>query len=329
MGSEELTTAGGNLIKLKPDYTCIVYLGGTSPEIPNSNSKSMDQPIPRIVFIGSRFQIEHADGSILLFKNISGKIRLPYRLDGSDRESHIKLGCNSRSDEFPVQVNRFDTIKRFVGQAESGLQNLYLILDPSIHRRELVNLHLKCHDARILIVQDSSRPGKVAETGEIDSRNVRAADLVNSDKKAELTKNPVFLARIHLRNLEFDKVFRLLLDFRMQREELQFIRTFLQLMEKKGEEDQELSRNRTRIRNLSEIYRITSVLAGQEGIEFDKELTNGMAPDIAQAMSLVIKPYRMNAQSKEDEIRYWEWEHMLKKMSSQSVLNQNRPQNSA
>ena len=197
---------------------------------------------------------------------------------------------------------------------EEGHPYQYMVLDSGVMRIDMVTLRVKNPEAQILIIQPDLTTSK-APVGKVETDRMRASDLVKMGKGNEQVGNPVFLARIHLRQLELDRVRQLLLDFKMSAEEIEFIRTFLKIMIRNEQGKQELEVVKEDLARLDEIYRLCSLLAARDMARFDQELEIGLKPDVAREMAGIVAPYRKSAESKDEEIQYWEWEYRLNKMA--------------
>ncbi len=312
MENVEFKTSAGYLVKVKPaSNTCIVFNARNEPEV-LAKRQTMEQTVPCVLFIGRGFDMVLPVGQYVLVTNNSQKLRLPYRLDGAPNARFVNLSCPSHSDEFPVKISHFETVKQFMSQEGEGHPFRYMVLDPDVARIDVVALRVKNQDAQILVIQRELGAKKKPQS-RVNTEQVRANDLVQSGKAGEYTRNPVFLARIHLRNLELEHVKQLLLDFDMNAQEIEFIRTFLQIMIRNEFDKAELTEAKADLERINELYRLVAFLASNLLMEFDQEIEQlsdvPVAKDLAQYVGLL----RKRATVKDEEIRLWEWEYRLKK----------------
>lgn len=278
----------------------------------------MEQNVPFVAFIGPEFRMVLPEGRLHLVANRQGRIAIPYELGPESRQRFINLSCASVSDEFPVQVQSYPGVKQFISKAGEGHPYRYVVLEKSVLRIDMVTLKVKNPNARILILKDEPAPVKPAprKADELKADRVRATDLARTTAPGpEFSNNPVFNARIHLRNLELDRVKDLLNEFEMSAEEIEFIRTFLGLMIRNEQSKSELVPYRERLEKMDELYRLSARVVSRDQIAFEQELERGIDPEVAVDLARLIARKRKSAGNKEEEIQYWEWEYRLGKES--------------
>lgn len=308
----ELTTAAGLVIKVKPGkYSCIVFKENR-PEIPKSEERSMEQLVPSILFIGAQFEMAIPVGQFVLVANRNFRLQVPYRRLPNRTVRHLTLATTSASDQFPVIVQHYDSARTF--HSRDGSAYRFIVADDEVPRVDLVALKVKNHDAQILILHPEE---KVAQkTADVDISKIRARDLVASGAAAEEGGNPVFLARIHLRNLDLDRVKELVVAHPMTGQENTFIRTFLQLMIKNEHGKQDLALVKGQLEQLDELYRLIAQAEASDRSVFDAELDHGVAKEVAGDLVRYMQLRRSKAANKEQEILYWEWEYRLTKSAT-------------
>jgi hypothetical protein len=315
----ELTTRSGYFIKIRPARrTCIIHIDNQPEVVTLSGGRtSMEQPVPYVVFIGPDFVMQLPAGELHLVDNRRGRVAIPYQL--SDRSQRfISLSCPSQSDQFPVQVQHYPGVKQFVSREGEGHPYRYVVLDQDIPRIDMVTLKVKNPDARILILKNDAvpepRPAK-RTADELKPDSVRATDLARSAGGSEFSNNPVFNARIHLRNLDFERVKNLLNEFNMSVEEIEFVRTFLGIMIRNDQNKPELAPYREQLQRIDELYRLSGRVIARDQVAFEQELESGIDPVVAEDLARLIARKRLAASNKEEEILYWEWEYRLDKLA--------------
>ncbi|MBX7058528.1 MAG: hypothetical protein K1X75_10725 [Leptospirales bacterium] len=309
----ERSTRGGYLIKIKPSRkSCIVYADGTPEKAGSGAGQSIEQPIPFVAFIGPNFQPTLPAGKIDLAECRRGRLAIPYRIAGRPDLRALSITCNSRSDQFPVQVQQYPTVRQFLGREGEGHPYRYIVVDPDLPRLDLVTLKVKNPEARILILKAEERPAPQV-AAEIDQHKVRATDLVSSGNAAgELTANPVFNARVHLRNLHLAKVRQLLMESVMSVQELEFIRTFLAIMIRNDQGKAELASVGEELRALDELYRLAGLVLNADGDSLSEVLDGPLRDQVRSSLLDFVAARRRKATDKEEELQLWEWEYRLK-----------------
>lgn len=310
----ERTTRGGFLIKIKPARrTCVVYSGGSPEQVNGARGDSIEQSIPYVVFLGARFQPALDTGQILLAECRRGRIAIPYRMQGRGDLRALSISTASQSDQFPVQVQHYTGVRQFLSREGEGHPYRYIVVDPELPRIDLVTLKFKNPEARILILKVESEAAAPRPAAEIDHNKVRATDLAKSGGAAELGANPVFQARIHLRNLELTQVRDLLLQGRLAGGDLQFVRTFLGIMIRNDQNKSELQSVRDGLQRLDDLYRFADMVLSGDEAALDAALGGELAEETRDSLRTFIAKQSRGSTDKETELRLWEWDLRLRR----------------
>jgi hypothetical protein len=169
-----------------------------------------------------------------------------------------------------------------------------------------MTLKVKNAEVQILLVQEEDELKKEQAAGQ---EKVRATDMLAQGAGREHTSNPVFMARVHLRNLQLENVKQLLYDFELKADEIEFIRTFLSIMIKNenSKEDLRLVQGQLKIMDAMFCYML-DVLKRKSPDELKP-----LVPEAAKELKRLMGYYRQKALNKEDEIYFWELEYRLDK----------------
>ncbi|MBU43610.1 MAG: hypothetical protein CMN76_10345 [Spirochaetaceae bacterium] len=310
---QEMKTPGGFSIRVFRDRgVCNVSRDGRL-EFPQGGSGSSDQPVPGIIFIGKSFEPSLPVQEFVLVPNRSRRLVIPYRL-GESRGRHLLLPCGSAADQFPVMVAYFDSSRQLVdaGFAYKGPPWRYVVLEPRVARIDLMSLKVHRPELKTFLLKEEveaqSQAAAVAE------EKVRATDIVKQGSAGDQVSNPVFQARLHLRNLALERMTELPVRFSLKPDEVEFIRTFLSLMIQNERGSAELEKVKEQLQRLDEFYRLLSV-ALQDPDEFDRSLGQGVGPGLARILLPVVRNMRSQTQDREQQIRFWEWEYRLNDLS--------------
>ncbi|MCE9500438.1 MAG: hypothetical protein K8R21_08065 [Leptospira sp.] len=322
---EEKKTPAGFLIKVRLGKMNYVVFGPSGPEIPKgSKNNSIVVNVPKVVFLGSDFDLSHFHLGELSFVNVkAGKLVIPYQHGGSHDIKTIFLGSGSESDILPVLIYHFMNIKEFMKASEAGGEFNHLVIDEVFSRPDMVNLKIRYHSLNILILkkkitattQVQNIPESEGDRQVVDSGKVRATDIISTGSNLNMySGNPVFLARIHLRNMELDKVKQILFDFNLSSEDVKFIKAFLAVMIKNENNKEELEANKEKLKNLDEIFRLSLLIQNKEEVQFEKELEAGFSREAANMINTLLEKYQDEAKNVEDEIMYWEWKYRTRRI---------------
>lgn len=321
---EERKTPGGFLIKVRLAKMTYVVFTNDGPEVPRgSKSKSIVVPVPRVAFLGSDFNLSHFRLSELSFVNVkAGKLVIPYQHGTSNEIKTIFVATGSASDILPVLVQHFTAKEDLVKECETSEIFHYLIVDEDLPRTDMVTLKIRFPAMNILVIKKkiSSLETKVekqtsSDNKVVDFSKVRATDVITNSNLNQYSQNPVFLARIHLRNMELDKVKQLLLDFKLNGQDVAFIRTFLEVMIRNEFNKPELKASREKLVALNEAFRLSTLILDSQIEEFEKELAEKkFSREIAAMIYALLSKEQDESREIERELILWEWKLLTKKL---------------
>jgi hypothetical protein len=330
---EERKTPAGFLVKVRLTKLTYVVFTPKGPEVPKgAKNNSIIVPVPRVVFLGDDFNLSHFRLGELSFVNVkSGKLVIPYQHGGSRDIKTIYLNSGSDSDILPVIIFHYNFVKDIMTATEQGIEFHHIVADESLLKNDMVTLKIRYPTVNILILKKkinvayenkSPASGTAASdvkaefaTPVVDADIARAADMASSGSNLNMySENPVFLARIHLRNLELDKVKQLLFDFNLKGEDIIFIRTFLDVMIKNVNNKEELNANRDKVKVLDEIFRLAVLIINHAEADFELELEKGLSKDVAYMIYALLEKYQEQAKNIEEEIMIWEWKYRARRL---------------
>ena len=332
---EERRTPKGYLVKVRLAKMTYVVFSEIGPEIPRgAKNNSIVVTVPRIAFLGPDFDLSHFYLGELSFVNVrNGKLVIPYQHGNSSEVKTIFLATGSNSDILPVIIYHFKTPEELTKQYDSigGFQ--HVILDEDLSRQSMVTLKIRFPNLNILVIkrkihlgnfESEAAPALAAATTAaisatenrvVDNNAVRATDLAKSVDLNSFSENPVFLARIHLRNLELDKLKQLLLDFKLTPQDISFIRTFLAVMIKNEFQKPELTALHSKLVSLSEAFRLAGLVLEDKIAEFETELEKGFSLDIANMVYALVVKEEEESKDETKAIILWEWRlHIYRSM---------------
>ena len=282
-------------------------------EFPQSGAGASDQQIPGVLFIGRSFEPALEVDQFVLVANRSRRLVIPYRL-GESRGRHLLLPCTSAADHFPVVVAYFDSARQLMdaGGRYRGAPWRYVVLEPQVPRIDLMSLKVHRPELKTFLLKEegAAEPAAAEET-------VRATDIIKQGGGSEHASNPVFQARLYLRQLDLHRMEDLPVRFTLKGQEVEFIRTFLAIMIENERDSPELVRVQDDLRRLDHFYRLLYVALADPD-QFDKELAGGLEIAVARMLLPVVKNMRSSSSQREEQIRCWEWEYRLSELCGRS-----------
>ncbi|PJZ86799.1 hypothetical protein CH368_20140, partial [Leptospira levettii] len=190
------------------------------------------------------------------------------------------------------------------------------VVDEEIPRSDMVSFKIRYPSMNILVIKkrintsaesQSPKTEESKDKGVVDYDKVRATDVAKNQNLNTYSENPVFLARIHLRAMELDKVKQLLLDFHLSSDDVMFIRTFLDVMIKNEYKKPELDTVKPQLIAMNEAFRLAVLILEFQVEAFEIELDGGFSKDISHMIYALLAKEQDSAKDLEHEIVLWEW----------------------
>jgi hypothetical protein len=315
----EKLTPGKFLLKIRLEKMTYTVFFENKPEIPSDTTeKSIVCRLPHIVFIGENFDIRHYSPGINYVKVDRKRMLIPYRYGYQKNIRNLSIYTGSNSDLLPVKVSQFMNAKELMEFLQITNHKIIVIIDEDFQRLDLVQMKIKFPKLQIMIVKDiipvddkaEEEPEEVEDDNVIDDKKMRAVDTINERNINVLSKNPVFLSRVHLRTLDLDKVKQILFDFRLSKEDCEFIASFLATMIKKDSES--LNKVKPKLIALKEAYDVYPYIMNRDKDQVEKVLDQKIPRDAASIIWKLILTEKKDAKKKEDKLLLWEWEEKIK-----------------
>ena len=126
-----------------------------------------------------------------------------------------------------------------------------------------------------------------------------------------MSKNPVFLARIHLRRMELAKVTQLLFDFDLSPVEVEYILRFVETMMKREEGRDEIERNRSKLESLLDSFQFYIFLLNKNDVEIKNMIGRVEDQTSLASYNTLVAKLKSFYQDGEDHLLFTEYENLL------------------
>lgn len=150
---EERKTPAGFRIKVDVStYEFFVYNQNGKLETPRTSDGKPGMPnkVPRIVFLGAEFGLDHFILGELTFLNArDGKMIIPYQYEKESKT--ILLPASTMADVAPAILYKYSFSKEIVKATEMGFQFKHVIVDESLPKSEMIYLKLRYPKLNVFI----------------------------------------------------------------------------------------------------------------------------------------------------------------------------------
>ncbi|EHQ04644.1 hypothetical protein [Leptonema illini] len=303
----EFKTPGGYFLVVdEQSLACGVYRGKMDVVTPEQIRIS-GVKVTGVVFLGAGVQPLVGEEGLSLLPVRSRSIAVPYRAGGDSDRKLLQLNVRVITDQFPVYVRHFSDVRGFLRDlSDLDRKNFRIvILGPDVPRIDSMGVRVAFPHARIFQAKSGSE-----QAPPVPAR-VRAADLIDRPGMDHVSRNPVYMARVFLRRLDYAGMERLPVDYDLSSQDVEFIRAFIDVMFKNDTKNPELSRQHERIGRLSAFFRMIDLVIRKDREGIDREVETGIGNDVASRLLPFLRKQRERARGREEEIALWELEYRL------------------
>jgi hypothetical protein len=148
---EERKTTNGCIIQISDDNQYQVF-NRKGVEIYRSNSPI--QKIPRIVFLGAFFKLDHIRLGEINFVSVkSAKVLIPYQTNESNELKFLSYPTLTESDMLPVIVFHKQSSKDIPNIQEKGIDITHAVVEEAHPKPDMINIKIRFPNINVLIIK--------------------------------------------------------------------------------------------------------------------------------------------------------------------------------
>lgn len=253
-----------------------------------------------IVFIGLESNTLTKNHPYQLLKIQNNALIISYNA-GEGKRQYLFFPSDTLLDMVPCITEFFNDTASFVSYVKKGNVPDYIIVNSTFSNNDITFISSISPSSRLEIVNATS-----AVT--IDDTK-RAIDQMNNVDINLLSQNPVFLARIHLRNLDLVRVKQIILDMDITESDAQYIIAFLSTMIKNSDKE-ELQKYVEKLKELKKTYEFYFHLITHNDEKIQEFITQASKNDLITFQTLIQKA-KLLFPTKETSLRFVEYENLI------------------
>ncbi len=253
--------------------------------------------IPIIAFLGPLFSVRNKTRpDYTLYKVSKGNIVLPYYIAGDKDRRYFLQETEEQIDMIPVRLLFFKGIRQLILQLDTGFRPDAIIVDHAITQNDIIIIKNRFSNANIIITEKSEVAG-VSRARKIGMENddKRAFDMLQDVNLNIMSDNPVFLARLHFREMKLSKVRQLLLDLDLSIIDAEYILAFIEVMLRKADIDEIIKKNQAALEKLGREFQFYIAVMKNDKNQTDRLIEKSERSDeissfityLAKAMSII------------------------------------------
>ncbi len=300
---EEKTPAGFVIKIMFKKWQYLAFTKKGSSVYVDKEDSSLVHHVPLIFFVGPHFQIKKdysRDYYMLKIRN--GELILPYNVITSREKRYLLINTEKELDVMPVRILHVQDLPTMVKQFDITLRPDYVIVDDSITENDIIIIKSRYKVEKIIFVPNEEITAPVHDSDKEDDDRIVNLNMMST--------NPVFLARIHLRNYDLSKVNQLLLDFELTALDTEYILNFIdQLLIDTA--DEKIEMNRSMLVDLRDAFFFYLNLLQRNDEEIRNIINNQNNLKKLAPFRTLISKVKSIYPNREEQILYTEYENIV------------------
>lgn len=273
---------------------------------------------PAILFIGEDV-LPRVDkiNDINLITVKKKSIEFFYIMKETNQQHRISINVNLNIEYFPVYVLHLKDYKKDTVLPIHNNKIDLIVFSPYLSR--LDKLQIKINFPKSILVQAGEYKDNLTDK---DMNNYRITDFIDKFGIDVISRNPIYAARYYLRKLDFDNLYDLPAKVYCTDEELKMILEFLRIVIENKNKSKELEINKNKLKDLNLYYQFIYLIVAKKYEELEEFYQQNEEkiknPTISNPIIKFISNYKLILEqknvrlNKEDEIKLWEVEMLLK-----------------
>ncbi len=253
-----------------------------------------------IAFIGLEDERSTRKNPYQLVKIQNNSLLIPYNVS-TEKRQYLFLKFDTQLDMIPCVTEFFDDTASFVSFVKKGNVPDYIIVNNIISENDIKFIASLSPSSHVTIVNTTS-------DSNLDNTK-RAVDQINTADINLLSQNPVFLARIHLRNLDLVRVKQIMLDMDITETDAHYIIAFLTTMINNSDKE-ELKKHVEKLKELKKSYEFYLYLITQNDEKIKELIAQANKNDLVTFQTLIQKA-KLLFPTKEAGLRFVDYENLI------------------
>lgn len=268
-----------------------------------------------VAFVGGNFQVKNTASQELSFlKVIKNKVVIPYVDLADSARKYIFIDADGRLDMLPVRLKALGTIAQLVREIDSGTNPDYIVVDKNITKNDIIIIKNRLADAHIILAgaeKPEAEPGGEAHGIDDSTAERRATDVLKEVNINMMSNNPVFLARVHLREMNLSKMNQLILDFDLTAHDAEYIKSFVTTMLGKADADQEIRKNKQRLETIRDSLQFFIHLTNKDDAQIRQMIASLHDNSMLASYSTLMAKAKLLHPGTDDQLLFTDYENLL------------------
>ncbi|TAL36776.1 MAG: hypothetical protein EPN93_08135 [Spirochaetes bacterium] len=276
---------------------------GKSVYSDDQNTKVLHR-MQAVYFVGVSFAIRNTHQEFSLLKVIKNQMVLPYVDLETRSRKYLFLDTLGPVDIMPTRLRAFDNTASLVRETDATDKPDAIVVSRAISGNDIIVIKNR-FPAAVIITAGVERSLDMIEESPAKSG---ADGEVNLNM---MSTNPVFLARVHLRDMNVMKVNQIMLDFDLTAIEAEYILSFIRGMLKDADANPDIAKNRPKLESLAESLRFYMGLLNKDTQEVQHMIEALSDMSLLASYSTLITKVKLMNPERDNQLLYTDYENLV------------------
>jgi hypothetical protein len=301
----EEKTPKGMTLKIFPKKSQFLAFDrkGKSVYSDDQNTKVLHR-IQVIYFVGQGFGIRNTHQEFSLLKIVKGQMVLPYVDMDSRSRKYLFLDAPGLLDLIPTKLQAFNSAAALVRESDMADKPDTIVIGNSLSDNDVIVIRNRFSSAAI-ISADTAPPAEKESAG---GAKTDAGGEVNLNM---MSNNPVFLARVHLREMNVMKVNQIMLDFDLTAIEAEYILSFIRSMLKDADKNPDIAKNKAKLDSLADSLKFYMHLLNKETDEVQRMIETLTDMSLLASYSTLITKVKLMSPERDNQLLFTDYENLV------------------
>ncbi len=301
---EEKTPRGYMIKILFLKWQFLAFDRKGKPFYADHEGRSLVHKVPLILFVGSTIQkVREYDKKYTMIKIRDGSMIIPYKDVRDNKKKYFFITTDKTLDMIPVRIITSGSIIQLVQNVDVSMAPDYVVVDDNITTNDIFLIRSRYKIDDIIYIELVNNYFLNERMDVPDSEQFQNINMMST--------NPVFLAQIHLRNMDLAKLNQLLLDFEIPAIDIEFIVYFIEMILEGDENDSSILQHRRMLEELRDSFKFYLFLLQKSDTDIRGMINSrNNVKTLAPFRTLVSKAKSLYP-GKEDQLLYTEYENLI------------------
>jgi hypothetical protein len=301
---EERTPQGVMLKILFNKWQFLAFDKKGKPVFADQEGRSLMHKVPLMIFVGESMQhVRVYDKEYSLLKIRNGTIVVPYIDVREKKKKYFFVPTEKDLDMIPMRMISVGNIVQLIREVDITMNPDYIIVDDNATANDIILIKGRYKVEEVIYIE-------LVNNYFLNERMYVSVD----DKDINIntmSTNPVFLAQVHLRNMDLAKLNQLMLDFEIPAIDIEFILNFITSLLASEENNLQVAQNHRMLEDLKDSFSFYLHLLKKSDADI-RDMINSRRniKTLAPFVTLVSKVKSLYP-GKEDQLLYTEYENLI------------------